>query len=246
MLSVASRLHIDEVMLLGDLVGYNAAPSAVLQRLIALSPTVMIRGNHDKVYADIEPATSFHLMARRAIEWTRQQLSHEELAWLAALPEGPVAVDASGRTLQVCHGAPFDEDFYVVDAIDARQAIEHMSASVCLNGHTHLPAVFRTEGCAVRHECLEKFMPDDREPNDGENDTQTHMVEWPNQGRLLVNVGFVGQPRDADPRAAFGVWGADAGTIKLWRVPYDIATVQRRIVTARLPTALAKRLATGT
>ncbi len=241
MLSVASRLHIDEVMLLGDLVGYNAAPSAVLQRLIALSPTVMIRGNHDKVYADIEPATSFHLMARRAIEWTRQQLSHEELAWLAALPEGPVVVEAGGRALQICHGAPFDEDFYVVDAIDARQAIEHMSASVCLNGHTHLPAVFRTEGFAVRHECLVEFLPDA-----GENDIQSHIVEWPNQGRLLVNVGSVGQPRDADPRAAFGVWDADTGAIELWRVPYDVAAAQRRIVTAGLPTALAGRLATGT
>lgn len=228
-LASAEARATDAVILLGDLVGYNAEPSAAIERLRSLSPAVMVRGNHDKVCAGLEPPTTFHAVARRAIEWTQRQLSNDDLAWLAALPQGPDIVSSGPRPFEVCHGAPFDEDFYVVDAIDARRALETTSATVCLNGHTHMPAVFRTQGFAVQHEHVESG----------------GRVDWPTSGRVLVNVGSVGQPRDGNPRAAFGVLDAEAGTIHLHRVPYDVATAQRRIVRAGLPSSLAERLATG-
>ena len=38
----------DRLLVLGDLVGYGAAPNAVIDRVRALDPEVVIRGNHDK------------------------------------------------------------------------------------------------------------------------------------------------------------------------------------------------------
>jgi diadenosine tetraphosphatase ApaH/serine/threonine PP2A family protein phosphatase len=226
-LQAAETLHVDRVLLLGDLVGYNAAPVEVLRRLDTLAPAASIRGNHDKVCAGLAPVTAFNDVARLAIEWTRTQLSPADLTQLGALPRGPVWVD---NAVELCHGAPFDEDFYVLDALDAREALEAASTRLCLHGHTHVPRVFMTQGMAVGEYLLQG--------------DAVQVVPLPRGGRVLVNVGSVGQPRDGDARAAFGVLDS-AGTIELHRVLYDVAAAQRRIVEAGLPAVLAGRLSQG-
>jgi len=67
------------------------------------------------------------------------------------------------------------------------------------------------------------------------------MPEW----TCLVNVGSVGQPRDGDPRAAYGIADDDRKDVSFFRVPYDVAAAQQAIRDAGLPDALAKRLALG-
>jgi diadenosine tetraphosphatase ApaH/serine/threonine PP2A family protein phosphatase len=139
-----------------------------------------------------------------------------------------------GDTIELCHGAPFDEDFYVQDALDARRALESSSARICLNAHTHVPAIYRTAGFSVRDETpFELDVP------------EVAIVPWPQKGRTLINVGSVGQPRDGDPRAAFGVLDERAETIELRRVEYNVAGAQRRIIEAGLPIFLAERLEAG-
>jgi diadenosine tetraphosphatase ApaH/serine/threonine PP2A family protein phosphatase len=63
--------------------------------------------------------------------------------------------------------------------------------------------------------------------------------------RYLVNCGAVGQPRDGDPRAAFGIFDSEARTMMLLRTTYDIAAAQAKIIAAGLPEMLAQRLAVG-
>jgi diadenosine tetraphosphatase ApaH/serine/threonine PP2A family protein phosphatase len=63
--------------------------------------------------------------------------------------------------------------------------------------------------------------------------------------RYLVNCGAVGQPRDGDSRAAYGILDADARTLTILRTVYDIALAQTKIVDAGLPEVLAQRLAVG-
>jgi diadenosine tetraphosphatase ApaH/serine/threonine PP2A family protein phosphatase len=63
--------------------------------------------------------------------------------------------------------------------------------------------------------------------------------------RYIVNVGSVGQPRDRDPRAAYGLWDVEAGRVEIRRVAYDVATARRKIEAAGLPRFLADRLAVG-
>ena len=230
-LFAAATLSVDRAVVLGDLVGYNAAPQEVLRRLETLAPAMTVRGNHDKVCAGLEPAVVFSPLAREAIEWTRRQLAPPFLTRLAELPKGPLLLDG---TIELCHGAPFDEDFYVQDALDARRALESSTARICLNGHTHVPAIHRTAGFSVR----------DETPFDLEIPAVS-IVALPQRGRVLINVGSVGQPRDGDPRAAFGVLDQGAGTIELRRVEYDIESAQRRIIEAGLPLFLAERLETG-
>ena len=61
----------------------------------------------------------------------------------------------------------------------------------------------------------------------------------------LANPGSVGQPRDRDRRAAFAVYDSVEREILFYRVPYDIAGAQERILQAGLPPMLAARLEEG-
>jgi diadenosine tetraphosphatase ApaH/serine/threonine PP2A family protein phosphatase len=218
----------DRVLVLGDLVGYGAEPGAVVNRIRGLAPDVVIRGNHDKAACGIDDGSQFNTVARVAAMWTGEQLDAGDLAYLRALPMGPVEIDA---LTEICHGAPFDEDHYIFDGSDAIMAFDAAEQPLCLYGHTHLPAIFRKiddhyEGA----------------PPDGGRET---VLPLQRGARYLVNVGSVGQPRDGDPRAGYGVLDADTRELRLYRVPYPVEEAQRKIIAAGLPVSLANRLAIG-
>lgn len=217
----------DRVLVLGDLVGYGADPNAVIARVRALDGATIIRGNHDKVGAGLEDVKGFNHLARQAISWTAAQLTADNRAWLAALPPGPVVAEPG---VEICHGAPFDEDAYVFDDLDAIRALRSARASLCLYGHTHVPAVFRFE---TELDLLG--------PPRGSHFTMTLDPD----ARYLVNCGAVGQPRDGNPHAAYGILDTAARTLSVERVAYDVQGAQAKIVAAGLPDVLAQRLALG-
>lgn len=66
-------------------------------------------------------------------------------------------------------------------------------------------------------------------------------------GGLLANPGSVGQPRDGDPRASFGLLTITQSEIifEVQRVEYDVSSVAQRIIGRGLPTFLAERLYIG-
>jgi diadenosine tetraphosphatase ApaH/serine/threonine PP2A family protein phosphatase len=217
----------DQALVLGDLVGYGADPNAVIDRVRALPVAAIVRGNHDKVAAGLAPVDSFNHVARQAIEWTTDALTAANLQWLAAMPQGPATIDA---LTEICHGAPWDEDAYLFDERDVERAGQAQSRPLCLFGHTHVPSIFRIEPT------VEAMLPVRGErcrvPIDADS-------------RYLVNCGAVGQPRDSDPRAAFGLLDAATRVLTIVRTPYDLATAQTKIMDAGLPPVLAQRLALG-
>jgi diadenosine tetraphosphatase ApaH/serine/threonine PP2A family protein phosphatase len=161
------------------------------------------------------------------VEWTRATLTASNRDWIARLPAGPIAIDS---VAEICHGTPFDEDVYLFDDMDARQAFRTMRHPLCLFGHTHVPAIFRLNN-ALEHVG----------PGRGAKFT----LRYIDGAQYLVNCGAVGQPRDGDPRAGLGLIDTNAGTITVLRVTYDLAAAQAKIIAAGLPDVLAQRLATG-
>ena len=219
----ASALGYDQVAVLGDLVGYGADPAAVIDRTLALEPVELIRGNHDKVCAGLETPAGFNDAARVSIEWTREILSPRHLEILAELAKGPRQL-ADGIT--ICHGAPLDEDHYVLSTWDAERASASAPSPVCLFGHTHVPAML-----VIGNSGPESMRP------------QGEVALSP--GRRLINVGSVGQPRDGDARAAYGVVDTSTGVVIFRRVEYDVEAAQTCIRRAGLPDWLADRLEIG-
>jgi diadenosine tetraphosphatase ApaH/serine/threonine PP2A family protein phosphatase len=218
----------ESVLVLGDLVGYGGEPNGVIDRVRALNPLAIIRGNHDKAACGLEDASNFNQIARYAAVWTGEALTPENREYLRSLPPGPVMIDDH---VEICHGSPFDEDHYIFDADDALRALEAGERQLTLFGHTHLPVVFQKQG-----DNFGGFVPE------GEDDTTIVLRAGI---RYVVNPGSVGQPRDGDPRAAYAIYDSEALALVLKRIPYAVDAAQRRILVAGLPPSLANRLAVG-
>ena len=216
----------EQILLLGDLVGYGAQPNDVLDRLAGVPVAAAIRGNHDKVAAGLADADAFNPIAKQCADWTQRTLTPAHADFVRALQQGPMnATD----WIEICHGSPYDEDAYVLDTLDALNALRAAHRPLCLFGHTHAPVASLFTGGELLY----------RGTADG---SVLHVMEGSTH---LVNVGSVGQPRDADPRAAYGIVDDARRDVSFFRISYDVAAAQRAIREAGLPDALAKRLALG-
>jgi diadenosine tetraphosphatase ApaH/serine/threonine PP2A family protein phosphatase len=224
----------DAVVNLGDIVGYGASPNEVTARSRELGGT-LVRGNHDKVVAGLEEVENFNPVAGLAALWNRGQLTAENLEWLKALPKGPVqAPQIPG--VQFVHGAPQDEDQYVVNIEDAVPGLISSNVSVTFFGHTHVQGTFSLH--AGFGEAIHPEYPSvgNQEMAEFELETGTN---------YMINPGSVGQPRDGDWRAAFATFDTEKRIVTFIRVPYDLRGAQERILAANLPQRLATRLAAG-
>ena len=98
---------------LGDLVGYGADPSYVVQRVMALAVrgALVIQGNHD-LYAT-QAVGDGKSLGHASVAWTQQQLSEDERAFLAALPLTAVACIMA---LAANHGS-VGAHFYIMAAV---------------------------------------------------------------------------------------------------------------------------------
>ena len=217
----------DETLVLGDIVGYGPDPNAVIEAIRRLKPKAIVRGNHDKVALGMNQAEGFHAAARAAAHWMLESLTEQNREWLVALPMGPTIIDGE---IEICHGAPFDEDAYIFDELDARHAFEASTAPLCFYGHTHFAVVFR----------LIKDLLEVVSPANGET-----LLAIDPQARYLVNPGSVGQPRDGDPRAAYAIYDTDTKQLNLIRLAYPLETTQDKMLKVGLPDPLARRLALG-
>jgi diadenosine tetraphosphatase ApaH/serine/threonine PP2A family protein phosphatase len=224
----AKSLGWEKALVLGDLVGYGADPNAICEKIRALGPEALIRGNHDKVGSGIESPEGFNAVARNAIRWTFENLTNENRDWLAELPAGPMIVD---DLIEICHGTPFDEDAYVFDDLDALRAMHAARRPLCLFGHTHVQV-----GHFLTKDQFGLCTAEEQRPLTISLDETTH---------YLVNPGSVGQPRDGDPRAGFGLVDTEKREMTIYRIEYPIARAQQRILEEGLPDVLAQRLALG-
>jgi diadenosine tetraphosphatase ApaH/serine/threonine PP2A family protein phosphatase len=66
-----------------------------------------------------------------------------------------------------------------------------------------------------------------------------------NGHRQIINPGSVGQPRDANPKAAYAILDLETNTFEHRRIPYDIRDVQTRMRRYELPERLVVRLEHG-
>lgn len=215
------RRGVDEYICLGDLVGYGASPGPVMERVMDRTSRI-VAGNHDYAICGKLRLDPFNTYARQAAEWTMDQLDDE---WIDTLDQLPLMTSVDNVT---CVHATFiaPERFdYILTAYDAELNFEGIGARIGFIGHSHIPVnfVMRDRLLHNEHRTLE-LQPGDR---------------------ALVNVGSVGQPRDDDPRASYGVYDTEEESVRIHRVTYDIDTAANKIYEAGLPTLLGERLYRG-
>jgi predicted phosphodiesterase len=224
----------DALWNLGDMVGYGASPNEVLDT-IRPRATLYVRGNHDRVCSGLTSALAFNPTARAAARWTYEELSPDNLAWLRAVPQGPLRTQEDDH-VALAHGSPLNEDQYIHTMRVAWAPLQQMATTLTFFGHTHIQGGFSQQDHNW-HELRPRYR------------TGNEAVRWtlpiPTGTRHLINPGSVGQPRDYDWRAAFAIYDSEACEIVYHRVPYDLNRAQGRILMARLPERLAARLREG-
>jgi predicted phosphodiesterase len=224
----ARRKRFEAVLVLGDLVGYGAAPNQVVEAVRRLGPRLFtVRGNHDKVVAGIDSGGNFNQTALTAAQWTTGRLTPGNLRYVRELPRGPLKVEEG---VAICHGSPLDEDTYVFSDVDAWEIFSRYEMPVTFFGHTHIPSLFWLEGRLLGVKALRGT---------------SGRIELSPGGRYLINPGSIGQPRDRDPRASYMIYDSRKRVVTWYRIPYPIADAQARIRKAGLPGSLADRLAVG-
>ncbi len=224
------KITADAILCLGDLVGYNADPEPCAGEVLSRTAAV-VRGNHDKAAAGIMSPEWFNSVARQAILWTRENTPRSVLEKIASLREGPLL---ASEGILLCHGTPMDEDRYMMDAQSIGESFRFLAERypkirICFHGHTHAPLVARRTAKGGKTEILAKA---------GET-----KIDGPST--YLINPGSVGQPRDGNPWASFGILDTEKRIYRTVRVAYDVAEAQRKILSAGLPAALAQRLEEG-
>jgi diadenosine tetraphosphatase ApaH/serine/threonine PP2A family protein phosphatase len=224
-LASLSERAVDQIVCLGDIVGYGADPVACLDVIRNTCGDRIVRGNHDEAVV----GSSFRLneTAAAALRWTASVLSAEQKTYLSTLP----LTLADDDRLYVHSSAASPEDYpYVHSLREASDSLAASKAHLTLCGHVHDPALYHI---SVTGKVM-GFIP-----------MATTPIPLLTQRRWLAVMGAVGQPRDGNPAAAYGIYDTSNREITFIRVPYDIEAAAAKIRAAGLPDSLWKRLSQG-
>jgi len=204
---------VNHIVCLGDIVGYNRDAAECIAR-IRSAGCVCVAGNHDLAVCGRITTQEFSKAALRAVAWTREQLTQDDLDFLAMLPVKTVI----GRKLIAVHGALHPEEnceSVRLDNDDHRllsfiTLMGHSTgARICAFGHTHRAGVFEW-----RHDRI--------------TERSAKTVELDDGAYYLINPGTVGEPRTFDRRASYMILDLALRSVTLRHVDYDVSSIRRR------------------
>ena len=145
---------IQEVVCLGDIVGYGANPNECVG-LVRDRCTIVLRGNHDAAAVNPSNAESFTRNARIAAEWTGKELSDSNKKFLEGLPY-TYRMDE----ILFVHSSPYQPEswYYVLTEEDLQSAFQSFEERICFIGHSHFPGIFSEEGPALSVSPAERYV----------------------------------------------------------------------------------------
>ncbi len=228
-LAQASDLGAEQIVLLGDYVGYGADPEWTVTTVMDLveKGATAVLGNHDSAVSNAREQLSVE--AKIVMEWTRGRLGVAERRFLERLP---LTLNDDDR-LYVHAEASSPKSWRYVTSIDAAaQSIIATSAQITICGHVHRPALYSMSATGK----LTAFTP-----NTG---ATVQLLAGPRR-RWLTVLGSVGQPRDGNPAASYAMLDTEKRELTYCRAPYDVEEAATRIRKNGLPTWFADRLLVG-
>ncbi|MFC6617918.1 metallophosphoesterase family protein [Deinococcus radiophilus] len=223
------------VFSLGDALGYGPHPREVLEVLRGLNAQCLL-GNHDLGLLQLVDGqrTATVGTGTQVLVWQIGRLSERDLRFVRTWKD---VIEEPHLGARLRHGSPLSLNEYT-DLNAARRSFREWGGTLALVGHTHVPAAFATlqgtDAEWMRHQPL--AIPEIK---------SSIRYPVPPKARVILNPGSIGQPRDGDPRAAYGVYDTERRCFEVFRVPYDVDQTQRDLRASDLPRALADRLGRG-
>ncbi|MEO0019187.1 MAG: metallophosphoesterase family protein [candidate division WOR-3 bacterium] len=214
---------VDQVISLGDVVGYGPDPEACIE-LLQQAQAKVVAGNHDWGTLGKTPISHFNHLAVAALKWTQKRLKPEHLLFLSSLP-----LTMNLNSLHLVHASPSAPQNweYIFTIEEAFSELRACPFEICLVGHTHRPLIV------------------EKPPIGPVRTIPTPAFSLQPDARYLINIGSVGQPRDGDPRACCALIDLKEKRASFHRIPYDILTTQKKMFTFGLPRPLIERLELG-
>jgi diadenosine tetraphosphatase ApaH/serine/threonine PP2A family protein phosphatase len=223
------RRQPDEIICLGDTVGYGPQPAECLA-IVRDRCSVVLMGNHE--HAVLYGAEQFTPLAQTAIDWTARMLRRREtLDYISSL-----SCEHNRENLRFVHGSIRNPLLDYVREADSPWAFLHLirtlqeefvGFNICFVGHNHRAFLGTEVGYIF--------------PHDGGQIRKTRFHIG--REKAYVSVGSVGQPRDGDWRPSWLMF--DGEDVEYHRVEYDREKTIELILGAGLPEFLAERLRYG-
>jgi hypothetical protein len=165
-------------------------------------------------------------LGRWVLEWSTEQVSEQDRAWLSALP----AYHQQDEWLAV-HGSPQDKTFFnaYVYHMTYESNLDYMAEHklrLCLHGHTHVQGVYYMRGKRKGFEREDSLRLD-------------------SFNHALVCPGSVGQPRSKRVGTEFAVFDRDAGEVRFHLLDYDLDRMVTDMREKGFPQQLISRLQVG-
>lgn len=193
---------IDEIISLGDNIGYGPQPEEVV-RTLRQKHIISIMGNHELALADPAYFDFLNPDPQITLDIHRKMLSPESLEYCKTLPQ--ILLRHGARFI---HGCPPRS----VTAYLFQPTMERM---------TRIFAGYPEQFCFFGHlHTLDRYILDDKSCRYEEATVgQQHCQP---ESRYLVNVGSIGQPRDGiNRRAKYALWDTEKNSIEVREVAYD-------------------------
>jgi predicted phosphodiesterase len=224
-LGIIHNLHLDEVICLGDNIGYGPDSQAVMD-LLTKYEIASVLGNHEMAVKNRASLEWFNPMAQKALEITLSQLSGPAVAKIGQLPFFLVKYG-----LRFVHGVPPANVFLYLFQVPEKkliQKLDRLKEPICFVGHTHDLGIVSWDGtCLTR----DKLVPG--------------ICQLDEKKKYIINAGSVGQPRDGTPEAKFLVYDTQTRQLSVRAVGYSFAETGRKIIAAGIPKMYAEKLAVG-
>ena len=215
---------IEDVYCLGDIIGYGPRPVECFDLVHKLAKGI-VSGNHEAAMNSIVLYYSLNKTARLGIDFSMKSLSKEMRDVVKSLE---YKIEIKEHDIVLCHGSYMNPQsfHYIFPVEDLKEEVNNIPNKICFIGHTHLPFIYGNKnGYCQNNELV--LLKDEK---------------------YIINVGSVGQPRDEDNRASYGVieFNNDKTIFSIRRCHYNIKkTVEEIYANKFLPNSLADRLLKG-
>jgi len=214
--------NVDELFCLGDLIGYGPQPQECCD-LLHERDMIILQGNHEQGLINIHHLHGFNQPARDALRKTREWITEETYQWLVSHPKSHVA-----HNCRFVHGVPPHSvnDYIWKYEKEMGEIFKRYPEGVCFTGHTH---------------DLMRFTLLNGEPS-GKLPLPEGETKLDQNGRHLLNIGAVGQPRDGSNKAKYALFDTDTMTTTMRFITYDIEKTASLIRARGLHRAFGDRL----
>ncbi|MDR6552204.1 metallophosphoesterase family protein [Paenibacillus qinlingensis] len=223
------KFNVDEIICLGDIIGYGPNPNECLELLLSRSNIKLILGNHESMLIGETSSENCSQLGKKSCDWTNNIVKSDYLSEINSLFKENFEKDS----ILFTHASyPYNLEWkYAYNEKTYHQNFEMEQVNqynLIIFGHTHRPQIY-VKSTADGNEIITKII---------------HNFKYKilkGDSTIFCNIGSVGQSRDGSTKASYVLLTLEQNeiTILFRRVKYSYFTVYNKIIKSGLGKEMA-------